>query len=240
MTPDSERLIVALDLPTEVEMLRLVDTLGDVVSFYKIGYRAVFSNGLKTVDALVRRGKKVFLDLKFFDVPETTAENVRRAAEAGVTFATVHGNAASIAEAKSRTGGSELRILAVTMLTSLSREDVRVLYGVDEPVDDTVVQLAKYMIRSGCDGIVASAREARRLSSEIPGLLLVTPGIRDGADASDDHQRPGTSRRAIADGAEHIVVGRPIYTAPDPRTAAMRYLEGIRQGLEGRMAPAVD
>lgn len=232
--PISERLIVALDLYDEGETLALVDELGDLVDFYKVGYRGVFNGGLGFVEKLIRdRGKKVFLDLKFFDVPETTAENVRRAADAGVTFATVHGNGASIAEAKRRTEGTDLKILAVTLLTSLNRDDVNAIYGIDHPVDETVLRMAKYLVEQGCDGVIASPREAKRLRAEIEGLLVVTPGIRDG-DSSNDHQRVGTSRQAIGDGAEYIVVGRPIYQASEPRAAARRYLEGIAEGLRER------
>jgi orotidine-5'-phosphate decarboxylase len=150
-----------------------------------------------------------------------------------VTFATVHGNGASIAEAKKRIQGSDLRILAVTLLTSLNRDDVNAIYGIDYPVEETVLRMAKYLVEQGCDGVIASPREAKRLKSEIEGLLIVTPGIRDG-DSSNDHQRVGTSRQAISDGAEYIVVGRPIYQAADPRAAARRYLDGIAEGLRDR------
>ena len=231
----NERLIVALDLDSEERMRSLIDELGDLVDFYKLGYRAIFTRGLEFVKYLIEeREKKVFLDLKFFDVPETTGENIKRIADLGVSFATVHGNSDNIIEAKKRSAGTDLKILAVTILTSLSRKDVHALYGIDEPVDDTVVKMARYLLESGCDGVIASPQEARRLKAEVEGVLIVTPGIRDGADSTDDHQRIGTSRQAIADGADYIVVGRPIYNAAKPREAALKYLEGIREGLEVR------
>lgn len=212
--------------------MRLVDDLGDAVHFYKVGYLRLFNRGLRVVEDLEARDKKVFLDLKFWDVPNTVGANVRHVADLGVSFVTVHGNGENIAKAKEATAGSDLKILAVTILTSLNRDDVQEIYGVDQPVGQTVLGLANYLLKQGCDGVVASAEEAGLLRDHLrPDVLIVTPGIRDDEDGTDDHKRVGRSEDAIRNGADYIVVGRPIYTADDPRAQALKYIDGIRKGL---------
>jgi len=235
--PAQERLIVALDMPDEDDVLPLIEKLGDAVSFYKVGYVRLFSRGTELVKELIAQDKKVFLDLKFWDVPNTVASNVKHVADLGVSFATVHGNGENITRAREAALGTDLKILAVTILTSLNREDVLQIYGeqYDRPVSETVVSMARYLLECGCDGVISSAEEAAVLREQLePGVLIVTPGIRDAEDDSNDHKRLGTSEAAIKAGADYIVVGRPIYQKDDPRRAATIYTDGIQRGLQAR------
>jgi orotidine-5'-phosphate decarboxylase len=218
--PSAERLIVALDLPNAAAAKALVDQLGDAVRFYKIGLELFMAGGyFELLDWLVASGKKVFVDLKFFDVPETVRSAVRALAGSGATFATVHGNQA-IMEAAARDKG-DLKILAVTVLTSLDRGDLDDL-GFACDVDKLVLSRARRALETGVDGIVSSGLEAPMIRRELGDkLLVVTPGIRpvDNRPA-DDQKRTVDVAQAFRNGADYIVVGRPIHQAPDPRLAA--------------------
>ncbi len=218
--PADERLIVALDLADAQAARALVDVLGTSVRFYKIGLELFMGRGyFDLLDDLVGRGKKVFVDLKFFDVPETVRSAVRALSGSGATFATVHGNQA-IMEAAVKDKG-ELKILAVTVLTSLDRGDLDDL-GFACDVDRLVLSRARRALETGVDGIVSSGLEAPLIRRELgQKLLVVTPGIRPVENKPvDDQKRTVDVAQAFRNGADYIVVGRPIRLAADPRAAA--------------------
>lgn len=218
--PREERLIVALDLPSAEEAKSFVTALGGAARFYKIGLELFMAGGyFELIEWLTQQGKKVFVDLKFFDVPETVAAAVRGLRNKGVTFATVHGNQGML-EAAGRSKG-EVKILAVTALTSLDRGDLDDL-GFDCDVAQLVLSRARRALEAGCDGVISSGLEAPVLKREIGGrLIVVTPGIRPVENrAADDQKRVVDVAQAFANGADYIVVGRPIRQAADPRAAA--------------------
>jgi orotidine-5'-phosphate decarboxylase len=218
--PAAERLIVALDLPDAEAAKRFVSQLGESVCFYKIGLELFMAGGyFELLNWLVANGKKVFVDLKFFDVPETVRSAVRALAGSGATFATVHGNQA-IMEAAVRDKG-DLKILAVTVLTSLDRGDLDDL-GFACDVDKLVLSRARRALETGVDGIVSSGLEAPMIRRELgQKLLVVTPGIRPVENKpADDQKRTVDVAQAFRNGADYIVMGRPIRQAPDPRVAA--------------------
>jgi orotidine-5'-phosphate decarboxylase len=218
--PARERLIVALDVDGSREALALVDRLADTVHFYKLGLQLFMSGGyFELVEELNRRKKRVFVDLKFFDVPETVASAVRQLSRREVDFATVHGND-SILEGACRERGS-IQILAVTALTSLDRGDIRAL-GFDCDVEELVLSRARRALAVGCAGVISSGLEAPRLRAELgEKLLVVTPGIRPVENKpADDQKRTVDVETAFKNGADYIVVGRPIRGADDPARAA--------------------
>lgn len=220
-TPTAERLIVALDVPDAAAAKTLVEQLAESVSFYKIGLELAMSGEyFALLDWLLARDKRVFADLKFYDIPATVAAAVRQLRSSGAAFLTVHGDR-SIMEAAAAAKGSELRVLAVTVLTSISQQDLA-RTGVDMDITELVSLRAQQAVACGCDGIIASGLELARLRAELgPGPCIVTPGIRP-ADAArnDDQRRVVTPRQAFEFGANHIVVGRPIRAAANPRLAA--------------------
>lgn len=228
--PPEERLIFALDVPGPDEAKRLVDTLAEAVQFYKVGLELFMAGGaFELIDWLLERGNKVFADLKLFDVPATVGAAVRRLRERPITFVTVHGND-GILEAACREKG-HLKILAVTVLTSLDRGDLEDLgFAVD--VHRLVLSRARRALEIGCDGVVSSGLEARELRESLgEKLLIVTPGIRPVENRPvDDQKRVVTVEDAFQNGADYIVVGRPIKNAPDPYQAALD-IQGIIQGL---------
>lgn len=223
----SERLIVALDVPDAAEARALVERIGDAACFYKVGLELCMSAGyFDLVDWLVARGNRVFADVKLFDIPETVARAVANLRGRGITFATVHGNQA-VMEAAAREKG-ELRILAVTVLTSLDRGDLDDL-GFSCDVERLVLSRARRAMEAGCDGVISSGLEAPRLKAEFRDrLLVVTPGIRPVENKrSDDQKRTVDVAQAFANGADYIVVGRPIRQAADPRAAAQAIQQTI-------------
>ncbi len=225
--PRAERLIVALDVPTADEARVLVDKLGDAAGFYKVGLELFMAGGyFELVDWLAARGKRVFVDLKFFDVPETVRRAVANLRGRGVTFATVHGNQAMMQAAASAKG--EVRILAVTVLTSLDRGDLDDL-GFSCDIERLVLSRARRAMEAGCDGVISSGLEAARLKAEFSNrLLVVTPGIRPVDNRpSDDQKRTVDAADAFAAGADYIVVGRPIREAADPRAATQAIQDTI-------------
>lgn len=227
----AERLIVALDVPAAEPARELVRTLGDAVSFYKIGLELFMAGGyFELLDWLVAQGKKVFVDLKFFDVPETVRAAVRALAGRGASFATVHGNQA-IMEAAGRDKG-DLRILAVTVLTSLDRGDLDDL-GFQCDVEKLVLSRARRALAAGCDGVVSSGLEAPLIRRELGSrILVVTPGIRPVENKpADDQKRTVDVAQAFANGADYIVIGRPIRQASDPRAAAMAVQQTIARAF---------
>ncbi len=216
-----DRLIVALDLPEAEAARAFVAQLGDAVTFYKIGLELFMAGGyFELLEWLTGQGKKVFVDLKFFDVPETVRSAVRALAGSGATFATIHGNQA-IMEAAVKDKGN-LKILAVTVLTSLDRGDLDDL-GFACDVEKLVLSRARRALETGVDGIVSSGLEAPMIRRKLGGkLLVVTPGIRPVENRpADDQKRTVDVAQAFRNGADYIVVGRPIRQAPDPRAAAM-------------------
>ena len=221
MIPRAERLIAALDVGRADEAKALVQRLGDSVSFYKIGLELFMADGyFGLIEWLVRQNKKVFVDLKFFDVPETVRAAVRGLRNRGITFATVHGNQA-ILEAAGKDKG-EVKILAVTALTSLDQGDLDDL-GFRCDIEALVLSRARRALEAGCDGVISSGLEAAALRRELGDrLLIVTPGIRPVENrATDDQKRTVDVAQAFASGADYIVVGRPIRQAADPRAAAL-------------------
>jgi len=219
MIARAERLIVALDVASAKDAEALVERLGEAVRFYKVGLELFMAGGyFELVEWIGQRGAKVFVDLKFFDVPETVRRAVANLRGRGVTFATVHGNQAMM-EAAAREKG-EVKILAVTALTSLDRGDLDDL-GFSCDVGRLVLSRARRAIEAGCDGVISSGLEAQALKSEFKDrLLVVTPGIRPVENRADDQKRTVDVAQAFANGADYIVVGRPIRDAADPRAAA--------------------
>ena len=225
-----ERLIVALDLPNPNVAREMVDKLGDAVFFYKIGLELFMAGGyLELLSWLQQKGKKVFVDLKFFDVPETVKKAVSVLANSGATFATVHGNQA-IMQAAAESKGDHLSILAVAVLTSLDRGDLDEL-GFDCDVQQLVLSRARRALRCGVDGIVSSGLEAPLIRSELGDkLLVVTPGIRPVDNKpSDDQKRTVNVSQAFINGADFIVIGRPILQAEHPHVAALTVQEDIKK-----------
>lgn len=228
-TATRDKLIVALDLSSYDQARALVDRLGDTVNFYKIGLELLFAGGLDLAQELKRDGKRVFLDLKFLDIGNTVERAVASAAGLGVDFITVHGHDTKTLKAavKGR-GSSNLKLLAVTVLTSLDQSDLEEQGITDITPAGLVVGRARMSELAGFDGVIASGQEAAAIRAETgPDFLIVTPGIRlPGADAGDQ-TRVTTPEQAIGFGANHIVVGRPINAAQDPKAAAEAFLEHI-------------
>jgi orotidine-5'-phosphate decarboxylase len=226
--PIKERLIVALDVPDIDEAKALVRRLGETVSFFKIGLALQLVAGLDFVHWLIERDKKVFLDYKYFDVEEIIRQAVARVASIGVNFLTVHGNGQIIRAAVEGRGQSDLKILSVTVLTSLDAYDLRDL-GFNCSVEQLVLHRATKALEAGCDGVIASGQEAQAIRALAQDrLLIVTPGIRpDGTDINDQ-KRHTTPAEAIKAGADYLVVGRPIRNAKDPRLAAERILDEMK------------
>ena len=223
--PPAERLIVALDVATPNEAKALVERLGDAARFYKLGLELFMAGGyFELLEWLVKRGNKVFVDLKFFDVPETVRRAVANLRGRGVSFASVHGNQAMMEAAAQEKG--EVKILAVTALTSLDRGDLDDL-GFSCDLERLVLSRARRALQAGCDGVVSSGLEAQKLKAEFQDkLLVVTPGIRP-VKNEDDQKRTVDAAQAFANGADYIVVGRPIRSAADPRAAAQAIQRSI-------------
>ena len=221
-----DRLIVALDVSTLGEAERIIDQLGDAVSFYKIGYQLVLEGGLPLASALVAAGKRVFLDLKLHDIGNTVARGVDGAARLGATFLTVHAYPQTM-RAAVEARGATLKILAVTVLTSYNDADLAEAgYGVG--VAQLAADRATRAKTIGVDGLVCSPEEAAALRAIVGhDLILVTPGIRPAGAARGDQKRIATPAAAIAAGADFLVVGRPIVEAQDPRAAAEAIIEEI-------------
>jgi orotidine-5'-phosphate decarboxylase len=226
------RLIAALDLPEVAAAERLVETLGGAVSFYKIGFElAMARNGLAFAETLARSGKGVFLDLKLHDIGNTVSRATERAADLGMTFLSVHAFPQTMRAAAAGRGGSALKILAVTVLTSWDDNDLREA-GYAMPVRELVLKRAEQARETGIDGVVASAAEAAAIRERTgKDMLLVTPGIRPAGGDAGDQKRIVTPAAAIRAGAGYLVVGRPITAAPDPAAAAEAIVGEIEAAL---------
>lgn len=226
--PLKERIIVALDVDNEKKARDVVKRCESQIGFFKVGLQLFMANWFSTVDWLLDRGHKVMLDLKFFDIPETVKLAVEQVNSRGVSLATIHGNDPIVRAAVEARG--DMKLLAVTVLTSFGEEDLRAM-GMTQSVEDLVYLRAKRALDLGCDGVVSSGLEAHRLRQDLgPKLLIVTPGIRPGANVSDnadDQKRIVTAGKAILDGADHVVVGRPITQAKDPLAVIERMQQEI-------------
>ena len=226
-----QRLIVALDVSSAAAAQKIVAAVGDSASCYKVGMQLYTAEGPRVVRDLVASGRRVFLDLKYHDIPNTVAAAVRQAAGLGVSMLTVHasggGKMLRAATEAARTRNAALMVLGVTVLTSLDDSDLDKL-GVHGRVQDQVLRLAALALADGCHGVVASAQEASALRSELEGdFAIVTPGVRPAGAEPDDQARVVTPAEAIAAGATHIVVGRPITGAADPAGEARAILSQI-------------
>ena len=232
--PNKDRLIFAMDVPTVDRAKELAVELGDAVTFYKIGLELMMSGQyFELLDWLLERDKKVFCDLKFFDIPATVGSAVRSLKDRGATFATVHGNR-SIMEAAAANKGDTLKVLGVTVLTSLDRGDLDDL-GFDCDIDALVLSRAKQCLEAGCDGVISSGLEVPKLREFVDEkLLVVSPGIRPVDNKPvGDQKRVVTVATAFQNGCDHIVVGRPIRDADDPRAAAEMIQAQIAEQVNG-------
>jgi orotidine-5'-phosphate decarboxylase len=222
-----DRLIVALDLPSVAAADAMIARLGDTVSFYKIGYQLAFAGGLELAHVLVRAGKRVFLDLKLHDIGNTVGHGVESVARLGATFLTVHAYPQTMRAAVAARAQSDLRILAVTVLTSYDDSDLAGA-GYARTVAVLAAERAAQARDIGVDGLVCSGEEAARLRAIVgPAMALVTPGIRPAGADSGDQKRIMTPSAAIAAGADYLVVGRPIVAAADPKLAAQAIVDEI-------------
>ena len=237
--PLRDRIILALDLPDPETAKQLVLQTESRIGFYKVGLQLFMADWFHTVDWLVARGHKVMVDLKFFDIPETVHLAVKQLMARQVSLATVHGNdaivRAAMAATRDKSPEESLKILAVTVLTSFGEEDLRAM-GMTGSIEDLVYLRAKRALDLGCDGIVSSGLEAQRLRSQLgERLLIVTPGIRPGANITegDDQKRVMSAGQAIDAGADYVVVGRPISKAEDPVRVIALLQEEIEQVIAG-------
>ena len=230
--PLNERIIFALDVSTKEEAEKWVNRLGNHINFYKVGLQLFIGGWFHAIDMILERGHKVMVDLKLFDVPETVKLALRQLKNRGVTFATVHGNDPIIRAAVGEKNG--IKILSVTVLTSFGEEDMKEM-GFTGTVEDLVFIRAKRSLDLGCDGIVSSGLEAHRLRSNLGNkFLIVTPGIRPGQNIEipqDDQKRIITAKQAIINGADHVVVGRPISKAKDPIAVVESMQNEIKNAL---------
>ena len=227
-----DRIIVALDVDNPELAKEMVKRCESHTRYFKVGLQLFMASYFEVVDWIIARGHKVMLDLKFFDIPETVKLAVGQLNNRGVSLATIHGNDAIIKAAMEARG--DLKLLAVTVLTSFGEEDLRAM-GMTQSVEDLVLFRARRALELGCDGVVSSGLEAERLRKDLGDkLLIVTPGIRPGSnvsDGSDDQKRIITAGRAIATGADHVVVGRPITKADNPVSVIEEMQTDIRQSL---------
>ena len=222
-----DRLIVALDVPNALEALQLAERLGDAVSFYKIGLGMLTGGGLAVANELKQEhGKRIFLDMKLFDIGATVENAVRGLVQFDLDFLTVHGDPHVVRAAREGVGGKSTKILAVTILTSLDRADLDAGLIRAGDIHDLVCERASRAFDAGADGVIASPQEAAMIRAlpNAAGRLIVTPGVRAAGAALGDQKRVATPAQALKDGADHIVVGRPIWAADDAPAAARAIL----------------
>ncbi|SDR07590.1 orotidine-5'-phosphate decarboxylase [Rhizobiales bacterium GAS113] len=226
-----ERLIIALDFASVEEARALVARIGEAGAFYKIGMELVYAGGLSLVERLVGEGKKVFLDLKLHDIPHTVERATSQVARLGATFLTVHAYPQTMKAAVAGAGDSGLKLLGVTVLTSMNDKDL-VEAGYSGGIETTVVHRARQAKARGMDGLILSPQELRMVREVVgPRLTLVTPGIRPKGTGAGDQKRVMTPAQAVTAGADHIVVGRPVTEAQDPRAAVEAIVAEIAPGL---------
>jgi orotidine-5'-phosphate decarboxylase len=228
-----DRLIVALDVPNAREAGDLVAKLDGVVSFFKVGLELFCASGPELVRSLVSDGKKVFLDLKFLDIEETVKRAVQQVAPLGASFLTVHESGKTVAAAVEGARGTDLKILAVTVLTSFDASDLKAT-GIEWSVEELVVHRANRAIQAGSHGVVASGQEARKIRGLSKDVIIVTPGIRPSGTDQHEQKRATTPREAIQSGSDFLVIGRPINRAKDPRDAAIKIVDEVQQAFDVR------
>jgi len=237
-----ERLIVALDLPGAEEARAMVDKLDGMVQFFKIGLALQLAPGVdELIRSLIRAGKKVFLDYKYYDIPETLKKAVSRAAGLGVSFLTIHGPGSLIRGAVEGRGSSGLKLFTVTVLTSLDADDLAEMGYDKHSVGALALFRARKALEAGCDGVIASGREAaqiKELSKELSAgrFLVVTPGIRPEGHGEDDQKRRTTPRQAVLAGADYLVIGRPVTEAADPRAAVAAIAAEMQEAFDSLLA----
>lgn len=237
MTQSDDRLIVAMDVPNAIAGLELAQKLGDAVSFYKIGLGMLTGGGLALANELKdEHGKKIFMDLKLFDIGATIENAVRGLAQFDLDFLTVHGDPHVVRAAQEGKGGADMKILAVTILTSMDRDDLDECCLRAGSLRDLVIERAARALEAGADGLIASPQEAPliRALPEAEGRLIVTPGVRPFGSDLGDQKRVATPAKAISDGADHVVVGRPVWQAADPRQAALDIVTELRSPQAAR------
>ena len=238
-TDHRDQLIVALDVPELDQARQLVTTLGDTVNFYKVGMELVYGQGFGFIKELTSAGKKVFLDLKLHDIPNTVQKATEQIARLGVTFLTVHAYPQTMRAAKAGSLSSAMRILGVTVMTSYDDQDLRDA-GYDKAVRDVVRLRAEAARDIGIGGLILSPEEVAAMRAHIGrDLLLVTPGIRPADSASDDQKRFMTPKDAILAGADHLVVGRPVTKAKHPQEAAQAILADIQSANQNKSSQGV-
>lgn len=233
-----DRLIVALDLPETSSARQLTEDLGDTVTFYKIGLSLQLASGVgDLINDLIRTGRKVFLDYKYYDIPETVSKAVGRAAKLGVSFLTIHGSGEIIRAAVRARGDSELKLFTVTVLTSMDIDDIREMGYTNHTVEDLVLYRARMALDAGCDGVISSGQEVKKIKDATHGkLFVVTPGIRPAGSATGDQKRITTPGQAIGDGADYLVVGRPITQPAEgtPKQAAQAIIAEMQAAFAAR------
>lgn len=236
-----EKLIVALDHTSENEAKRMVETLGDAVSFYKVGPALFLPYGSTIIEYLKSRGLKVFLDMKFHDIPNTVAKAAENMVDMGVDIFNIHASggfemmekAVEIVRKKSSQSSSRPLVLAVTILTSLKKDFLKDVMGSDRELEEEVVALAKLARQAGCDGVVASPWEIELVKKECGGdFIVLTPGIRPRGTAGQDQKRVRTPGEAVRAGSDFLVIGRPITQAEDPRQKALEILKEMEDSVE--------
>ena len=233
----NDKLIVAMDVPNALAGLELAKTLGDSIGFYKIGLGMLTGGGLALANELkLEHGKRIFLDMKLFDIGATVEHAVRGIAQYDIDFLTVHGDPHVVRAAKEGASKSNMKILAVTILTSLDRDDLDANLMKAGDIRHLVIERAERAFEAGADGVIASPQEAGfiRALSSAKKKLIVTPGVRPTGTALGDQKRIATPAEAIANGADHIIVGRPIWQSNDPRKAAQSIFQDIRDAITGR------
>ena len=222
----AERLILPLDVASIEEARHYIKLLDGLISFFKIGIELQMVTAPDFIQELIDSGKRVFLDYKYLDIPATVERAVRRVSEMGVSFLTIHGHTANNRAAVAGRGDSDLKIMSVTVLTSLDSEDIKESFGLPETVEELVLRRAKSAMDAGCDGVIASGEEALAIKKMTQDkLLIVTPGIRPTGYREDDQKRRMTAEQAIKAGADYLVIGRPIRDATDPRAKALEFIE---------------
>lgn len=228
-----KKLIVALDFSTLEEAKKMVEILGDEIVFYKVGLGLQLAGGDQFARELKKKNKMVFLDYKYYDIEETIRNAVARAAEMGIDFLTVHGVSGILKSAVAGRGASSLKILCVTVLTSMDAEDIQEMgFPPTMTVEDLVIYRAVKAMNLGVDGVIASAKEATKIKERTEGkIMIVTPGIRSDGDDHGDQKRVATPAAAIKAGADYLVVGRPITGAPNPKIAASRIIAEMAGAL---------
>jgi orotidine-5'-phosphate decarboxylase len=226
-----EKLIVALDYWNIEDARKLVRELDDEVSFYKVGLGLQLVGGNEFAKELIAEGKRVFLDYKYYDIAETVQRAVAQAAELKITFLTVHGVASIMKAAVAGRGNSDMKVLGVTVLTSMDADDIKEM-GFECSVEDLVVARAKRALEVGVDGVIASALEVAELRKQTSNkLMIVSPGIRPSGGAKHDQKRVATPFEAMRAGADYLVLGRPIYAADNPKAAAQAIIQEMADAL---------